>query len=85
VLLKTGRPALPRATYRRSNNVTKRRKTDKQVAIDNIKGMQKELKRLEAAIGKTEDQLGLRRSKRSLAWDERLRRIEDRRAKLAAK
>jgi hypothetical protein len=65
--------------------VAKRKKTEKRVAIGNIKRMLKELERLEAAIGKAEDQLGLRRSKRSLPWDERLRRIEDRRAKLAAK
>ncbi len=60
------------------------KKTGKDRVLDSIKRLVKESEKLEAELGWTEDQLGLSRSDATCSWDDRLQRIAERRAELAA-
>lgn len=60
------------------------RKTGKERVLESIKRLVEESEKLEAELSRTEDQLGLARSDATSSWDDRLQRIADRRAELAA-
>lgn len=56
--------------------------TDTERVLKQFGNLLKRLARLEAQIGKTEDKLGLSRSRANDPWDDRLRRIRKRRAQI---
>ncbi len=60
------------------------KKTGKDRVLDSIRRLVQESEKLEAELCRTEDQLGLSRSDATCSWDDRLRRIAERRAALAA-
>jgi hypothetical protein len=60
------------------------KKTGKQRVLESIKRLVEESEKLEAELSRTEDQLGLSRSDAMCSWDDRLQRIAERRAELAA-
>lgn len=60
------------------------KKTGKARVLESIKRLVEESERLEAELSKTEDELGLSRSDAGCFWDDRLQRIAERRAELAA-
>jgi len=61
-----------------------RRKTGTERVLESIKRLVEESEKLEAELSRAEDQLGLVRSEATSSWDDRLQRIADRRAELAA-
>ncbi len=60
------------------------KKTAKERVLESIKRLVEESEKLEAELSRTEDQLGLSRSDATCSWDDRLQRIAERRAELAA-
>jgi hypothetical protein len=60
------------------------KKTQRDRVLESIKRLVEESEKLESELCKTEDQLGLSRSDSTCSWDDRLQRIAERRAELAA-
>jgi hypothetical protein len=60
------------------------RKSGKERVLESIKRLVEESEKLEVELSRTEDQLGLARPDATSSWDDRLQRIANRRAELAA-